>query len=201
MSFMAEGIDINAIRETIAREMELKGFKARGLSLKVSNTPTLIRDLLQRTENPGIGTLYKIAEALELPFESISGTQRVPLTGRIGAGGAIAWLPDDEQELVSRPPLAPGPLMALQVAGDSMLPKYEPGDIVYIRRDHDGVLPEYLGDYCAIHLTDGGTYLKRLAAGTEPGRYTLRSLNAADMENVEIVWASPVLFIMPRRSR
>src|SRR5690242_12797434 len=83
---MAEGIDIEAIRATIAAEMERKGFKARGLSLKVSNTPTLIRDLLQRTENPGIGTLYKIAEALELPFEAISGSQRVPMTGRIGAG-------------------------------------------------------------------------------------------------------------------
>ena len=32
-----------------------------------------------------------------------------------------------------------------------------------------------------------------------PGRFTLRSLNAADMENVEVIWAAPVLFVMPKR--
>jgi phage repressor protein C with HTH and peptisase S24 domain len=89
--------------------------------------------------------------------------------------------------------------MALEVSGSSMLPKYESGDIIYVRRDHEGVLPSYIGKYCAIRTADGGTYLKILAAGTEPGRYTLRSLNAEDMTNVEVLWASPVLFVMPRQ--
>lgn len=200
MSRMA-GADIAAIRETIEREMLAKGFSRRGLANKAGVGQTSIRDLLERTDNPGIGTLHKIAEALDLPFDAIAGTAAVPLVGRVGAGGAIAWLPDEEMETVPRPPLAPGPLMALAVSGESMLPKYEPGDIIYVRRDHDGVLPAYLGDYCAVHLADGGTYLKLLTAGTELGRYTLRSLNAADMVNVEVIWATPVLFIMPRRSR
>jgi len=192
--------NIQAIRETITREMEAKGFNPRSLSLAAGLAVTSVRDLIQRTENPGIGTLYKIAEALDLPYESVNGSERVPLLGQIGAGGAIAFFKDDHEfEMVERPPLAPGPLMALVVAGESMLPKYEPGDVIYVRRDHDGVLPDYLGKYCAVHLADNGTYLKRLAPGTEPDRYTLRSLNAADMENVEVVWAAPVLFIMPRR--
>lgn len=118
--------------------------------------------------------------------------------GEIGAGGMVAYFKEDlELEYVERPPLAPGPLMALVVRGDSMLPKYEAGDIIYVRRDHDGVLPIYVGRYCAVHLTDGGTYLKILAPGTEPGKFTLRSLNAADMPNCEVVWAAPVLFVKP----
>jgi repressor LexA len=197
---MANKLDIQAIREAIMAEMERKGFSRRKLSLQAGIGQTAIRDLLERTENPGIGTLHKVADALDMPFEAISGVEAVPLLGEIGAGGAIAFFNEDQQfELMPRPPLTPGPLMALRVSGESMLPKYEPGDIVYVRRDHDGVLPEYLGSYCAINLTDGGTYLKKLAAGSEPGRYTLLSLNAADMPNVEVVWASPVLFIMPRR--
>lgn len=81
-----------------------------------------------------------------------------------------------------------------------MLPKYEAGDVVYVARDHEGVLPEYLNRYCAVRTGDGGTFLKILTAGTIEGRYTLRSLNAEDMANVEVVWASPVIFVMPRQS-
>lgn len=199
ISHMASKVDIATIRDTIMREMERKGFSRRSLSLKAGLSQTAVRDLLERTDNPGIGTLHKVAEALEVPVESINGSQRVLLGGEIGAGGVIAYFKDDhEVEYVPRPPLAPGPLMAFRVSGESMLPKYEPGDIIYIRRDHEGVLPNYLGRYCAVHLSDGGTYLKMLAPGTEAGRFTLRSLNAADMENVEVVWASPVQFVMPR---
>lgn len=190
--------DIASIRETIEREMEAKGFSRRKLSTAAGLSQSAIRDLLTRTENPGIGTLYAVAEALKLPLEAINGSKAVPLLGTIGAGGMVAYFKDDhEAEFVPRPPLAPGRLMALQVVGDSMLPKYEPGDVVYVRRDHDGVLTQDLNRYCAVHCSDGGTYLKILSKGTEPGRFTLRSLNAADMENMEVIWAARVEFVMP----
>ncbi len=193
-------MNIAAIRETISREMEAKGFSRRKLSAVSGLSPSTVRDVLERTTNPGIGTLHAIAEAIDLPLESIIGVDQVPLLGEIGAGGAVAYFKEDHDfETVPRPPLAPGPLMALVVSGESMLPKYEPGDIIYVRRDHDGVLLQYIGKYCAVHTADGGTYLKILSAGTVAGRYTLRSLNAADMENVEVVWAAPVLFVMPKR--
>lgn len=190
--------DIAVIRDTIEREMKAKGFSRRKLSSVAGLSQSAVRDLLSRTDNPGIGTLYAVAEALELPPEAINGAEAVPLLGTIGAGGTVAFFKDDhEAEYVPRPPLAPGRLMALRVFGDSMLPKYEPGDVVYVRRDHDGVLPQDIGRYCAVHCGDGGTYLKILTQGTEPGRFTLRSLNAADMENMEVIWAARVLFVMP----
>ena len=189
--------NIQAIRDHIEAEMTAKGFSRRSLSTAAGLSQTAVRDVLDRTENPGIGTLHRIAEALQIPVESITGSGGVELAGEIGAGGIVAYFKEDHEfESVPRPPLAPGPLMALRVRGESMLPKYEPGDVVYIRRDHDGVLPAYLGRYCAVHLSDGGTYLKILSAGSQAGRYTLRSLNAADMVDVEVVWASPVLYVM-----
>lgn len=193
-------VDIQAIREHIEREMTAKGFSKRSLSAKAGLSESAVRDVLGRTDDPRIGTLHAIAEALQIPFADVTGSERVPLLGEIGAGGSVAYFNEevDAEEWVPRPPLAPGPLMALVVRGDSMLPKYEPGDIIYVRRDHDGVLPAYLGRYCAVHLADNGTYLKILAPGTQAGRYTLRSLNAADMENVEVVWAAPVAFVKPR---
>lgn len=201
--------EIDRIRALIESEMKKKGFSKRSLSKAAELSESAVRDLLTRTDNPGIGTLRSVAEALEMPFDRLTGeAAMVPVLGKIGAGGEVLFTvdPDDELhdnpdvQLVPRPPLAIGRLMALMVSGSSMLPKYEDGEIIYVRRDHDGVLPEYINRYCAVRTGDGGTYLKILAPGTAPDRYTLRSLNAPDMADVEIVWASPVLFVMPTQA-
>lgn len=196
--------DIHAIREAIEGEMKRKGFSRRSLSTAAKLSESAVRDLLTRTENPGIDTLRKIAEALEMPVDALTGAGlRVPVAGKIGAGGQVLFneeTREDELPTVPRPPLVPGRLMALEVTGSSMLPKYEAGDVVYVRRDHEGVLPSYLGKYCAVRTGEGGTFLKILAAGSQPDRYTLRSLNAEDMADVEVVWASPVLFVMPKQA-
>lgn len=205
ISRMADA-DIQAIRDKIEKEMKAKGFSRRSLALKAGVGQTSVRDVLEKTDNPGIGTLRKIAVALELPRDALTGAQlTVPVLGKIGAGGIILFArdPDDElnvddYEQVEQPPMSSGKFMALQVEGDSMLPRYDNGDIIYVTREHDGVLPSYLGRYCAIRTSDGGTYLKILALGTQVGRYTLRSLNAGEMENVEVMWATPVLFVKPR---
>lgn len=202
--------EIGAIREAIEREMKRKGFSRRSLSSAASLSESAVRDLLTRTDNPGIGTLRKVAEALEMPVDALTGAGlQVPVLGKIGAGGEVLFALDPDTELngvdefpmVPRPPLVAGRLMALEVTGSSMLPKYEAGEIIYVRApSNSGEVPDAaLGSYCAIRTTDGGTYLKVLARGTEPERFTLRSLNAPDMENVEVVWASPVLFVMPRQ--
>jgi transcriptional regulator with XRE-family HTH domain len=204
---MAMSATVQAIRERIEREMKAKGFSRRSLSSAAGLSESAVRDVLDRTPNPGISTLERIAEALTIPVDELTGNPaKVPVLGDIGAGGAVLFVRDpndeldaDQYETVPRPPGAVGRLMALRVVGDSMLPKYDPGDIIYVAREHEGVLPAYLGTYCAVRTSEGGTFLKILAPGSQPGRYTLRSLNAADMENVEVDWASPVLFVMPRR--
>jgi repressor LexA len=63
------------------------------------------------------------------------------------------------------------------------------------------VLLDYLGEDCAVRLTTGETYIKQLIKGSSPGLFTLLSLNAPPIENVEVEWATPVVFIMPARSR
>lgn len=200
--------EIDAIRDMIETAMTEKGFSRRSLSAKAGLSESAIRDLLTRVDNPGIGTLRKIAEALEMPSDQLTGAGlKVPVLGKIGAGGEVLYYVDPDDEIngvdiqyVPRPPLAQGRLIALEVVGSSMLPKYEEGDIIYIRRDHDGIMPSYLNKYCAVRTSDGGTYLKILATGSQAGRYTLRSLNAPDMENVEVIWAAKVAFVMPRDS-
>lgn len=202
------GTGIAAIRATIERAMQEKGFSKRSLSKAAQLSESAVRDVMTRTDNPGIGTLRKIAEALEMPVDQLTGAAlMVPILGKVGAGGEVIFMAEPDLEVaypddfptVPRPPMIVGKLMALEVSGASMLPKYEDGDIIYVRRDHDGILPQYLGRYCAVRTADGGTWLKILSPSSQAGRYTLRSLNAPDMENVEVEWASPVLFVMPKQ--
>jgi transcriptional regulator with XRE-family HTH domain len=198
--------NITAIRARIEKAMQEKGFSRRSLSKAADLSESAVRDVLSRIDNPGISTLAKIAEALEMPIDHLTGAVlTTPVLGNIGAGGEVLFVGDPDVELhetdlpqVPRPPLATGRLMALKVIGSSMLPKYEDGDVIYVRRDHNGILPSYLGRYCAVRTGDGGTFLKVLSPGTAAGRYTLRSLNAPDMENVEVEWATPVVFVMPK---
>lgn len=199
-SHMAEIFDMASVRIAIQRQMDLKGIKKKPLAKAAGLGETAIRDIFDaERKDVKTSTLVKLAEFFEVPVDSLAGREEVDLVGKVGAGGSVLFEAFDVPETVPRPPAAAGKLVALVVEGESMLPRYDPGDIIYIKREHDGVLPEYIGHYCAVHLSDGGTFLKILELGTEPGVYTLRSHNAADMRNVEVIWASPVLFVMPRR--
>lgn len=202
---MPETLDIATIRENLRKIMDRKGVRPTTLSQAVGDSKTLVKDLLTKTNDVRIGTLIRLASALDVDLDELLSRPRVPIAGRIGAGGSIAWM-DVGEEIdpdltVPRPPGVTGKLVALMVDGSSMLPKYKAGDIIYIQRTHEGVLEEYIGEDCAVRLVTGETFIKQLVKGSEPERFTLRSLNAPDIENVQIEWATPVLFIMPAKSR
>jgi phage repressor protein C with HTH and peptisase S24 domain len=197
---MADVFDMAVVRARIAERMKQLKTNQRRVAMNAGLGQTAIRDILKyETSDVKASTLIKIADVLETTVDDLTGLDPVLLAGKVGAGGSILFEEYDEPQEVPRPPLAKGRLLALQVDGDSMLPRYDAGDIIYIRRDHEGVLPEYVGYHCAVHTADGGTFLKILENGTEPGRYTLLSHNAPPMRNVEVVWASPVLFVLPKR--
>lgn len=198
---MADELDIETIRATLRRIMKQKDVKPTTLSLAVGTNRTLVKDLLEKSKDIQIGTLTKLAGALDVPLADLLSAPRVPIVGHIGAGGEIIFEDMGVDDFVLRPPGISGTLIALVVKGSSMLPKYKEGDIIYIQRTHDGVLPEYIGEDCAVRLSGGETYIKQLIEGSQPRRFTLLSLNAPPMENVEVEWATLVRFVMPARSR
>lgn len=144
--------------------------------------------------------LERLSKILNCAPSDILGDQ-VPVVGRIGAGGSVIFEDLGFEEMVSRPPDTLGELVGLEVYGESMLPKFDPGDIVYISRESDGVDINDIGAICACRLISGETYLKQLIKGSRPGVFTLRSYNAADMEDCELSWATPIRAITPRFAR
>lgn len=201
LSPMGDVADMHSVRDALRRIMDRKKVRPTTLSLQVGTNRTLVKNLLESTGDIQLGTLTKLAGALDIELSDLLAGPRVPIGGRIGAGGTIIFEELDGEDTVIRPPGVSGQLIALLVEGSSMLPKYRDGDIIYIRREHNGVLEEDVGDDCAVRLASGETFIKQLIQGSEPGRFTLLSLNAPPIENVEVEWATRVLFIMPARSR
>jgi len=197
---MAE-VDIAELRKRLALHMERTGLKGRELSRRAGLNETAVRDLMDRVTDPRLGTITGLASALGTTPESLIGGL-VQVAGCIRAGGEVVRAPECgcEAEFVPRPPEAIGELMAFKIDGDTLRPAYRDGDVVYIARNDDTPPDECVGDECVVQLAGSGALvLKEVAHGTTPGRFNLRSTQAADLVNVGIAWCEPILFVMRRR--
>jgi DNA-binding Xre family transcriptional regulator len=196
--------DMAMFRTRLQRLMDERGIKRKPLAKAAGLGETSIRDIFDTKRNDvRVGTLVRLAGYFNIGIDDLLKEPEMAVAGRIGAGGHIYFdaIPGEDAPTVQSPPGAYDKTIALEVVGSSMLPKYEDGDVVFVNRDVDGIPRTALGDYCAVHTVDGGTFLKLLAKGSTPGRYTLRSLNAPDIEDVEVVWAAPVKWVLPRSAR
>lgn len=121
---------------------------------------------------------------------------QVQKVGYVGAGQAIVPFEADESEWVDAPPeMEPG-TVAVEVRGESMLPAYEDGFLLYYSKR----LPpaEMLNKRCVVQLANGSMLVKTLRRGTTPGYWNLGSLNAYDIEDQVVEWAAPIDWIKPR---
>ncbi len=124
----------------------------------------------------------------------------VSVVGRIGAGAEI--LPEDEQvppeglrELEIDIPLPVG-MIAFEVEGNSMWPRYNAGDVVLCRdAEHDPAAIS--GREAAVRTADGKRDQKTIRRGTAPETFDLESHNAPPIRDVTIAWASPIELIVP----
>jgi DNA-binding Xre family transcriptional regulator len=198
-SHMNERDEVERIKGRLRQLMAQKNIKAKPLSKKAGRGETFVRDMLDG-DDVKLGNLHRLAGALDVTLADIVGAGSLRVAGRIGAGGHVLHEAVDGGP-VPRPVGIAGDLEALEVDGSSMLPRYSSGDIVYIEKADRGVQEEDIGDFCAVRLTTGETYIKQIAYGSRPGFWTLRSLNAEDIVDVEIEWAQPVIFVLPRAAR
>lgn len=179
--------------------MVAKDIKAKPLSKKAGKGETFVRDMFEAADIK-LGPLHLIANALEVSVADIVGGDEMTISGKVGAGGSVIFEEADYGP-TARPVGFGDKLQAFVVDGSSMLPRYSSGDVVYISRETDEIDPEAIGDFCAVRLVTGETYVKQLTHGSRPGFFTLRSLNAEDIVDVEVAWATPIIFVLPRAAR
>jgi repressor LexA len=180
-----------AIKQLIAA-LERTGKTKSGLAAHLGLRNSAITEILQGMRTVKADELPRIVEYLEL--------DRVPVVGRIGAGGTIE--PDYEQLVADelgtvRVPIAlPGELVAFEVKGESMKPRYDAGDVVVVWAEQKRATETFYGEEAAVRTRDGRRYLKRVTQGRTRAHVTLTSWNARPIENVKLEWIGEIYLVI-----
>ena len=150
----------------IERGLEKTGKSKGGLAAAMGVRPGAVSEILGGERLVKASEIIPIMQYLELNL--------APIMGRVGAGAVIE--PDFEQV----PPeglgdiALPFPIMeetvAFEIVGDSMLPKYESGDVIVVYKDQRHPLSSFYGEEAVVRLKTGERYLKTIERGQIPLR-------------------------------
>jgi len=155
---------------------------------------------------PGKASARRIAAAFRISLEwlltgrgEMRGRQTsIPITGCVGAGALVDFDRERDELANLDAVLMPrdGEIAGLVVVGDSMRPRFLPGEVVLY--DPRPVMPAALIDSYAVVQTDDGerTLIKVLRRADRPDRWRLESFNA-DPEEVELRAAWRYLGVLP----
>ena len=183
-------LDIKMIERGLAKPGKTKG----GLAAAMGVRPGAVSEILAEARLIKASELAPIIDYLEL--------NAVPIMGRVGAGASIG------PELEQMPPEGLGEVelpfpiaeetIAFEVVGDSMLPKYENGDIIVVYRDQRHPLTSFYGEEAAVRLKSGERYLKTIERGKTGHVVNLTSFNAKPISGVKLEWIGEICVTLPR---
>lgn len=193
----------NRIKELRQRE----GLSLEELAERVGLSTSYVQRLENEDRNLGVKHFDKFAKALkasrrELIVEDGSpASEPIPVrvVGRIGAGAEIfpevEQLPPEGLFEITVPFPVPDGAVAFEVDGNSMWPRYDPGDVILCWREGTNAT-EIIGWEAAVLTGEQKRYLKRIVQGTRKKHYDLESFNAPPIRNVKLEWVSKVQMVV-----
>jgi transcriptional regulator with XRE-family HTH domain len=141
--------------------------------------------------------IQRAAKAFDVsPSQIIDSQDKVRKIGYIGAGQTVEAVEFDPDEEVDAPADAKPGTVAAEVRGESMLPIFHDGWLIYWSTlKPPSTMVNRMGVY---QLADGRIMVKTLRQGSKPGYWTLTSFNAADVVDVILDWGAEIDWIKPR---
>ena len=152
---------------------------------------------LERGNRSLMRWIDRLAKALDVPPHTFLGDETpglVPLLGYVGAGDEVIPL-DHDVEWVSAPPDLGEAGAALDVRGESMLPRLQPGDRVFYRQK-DLMPVDAVGRVCIVQVDEGPLLIKMVQRGAKRGLFDLVSYNRPDViADQKLLWAARLAWI------
>lgn len=135
--------DIDVLRRKLSAIMDRENVRPTTLSLRIGTSSTLVKDLLEKTADTKLSTLYKLADALNVSVvdlldgdvESAPAGPSLFVKGEVAAGQwveAFEWPMDDWQVMTGRADVSANidHRFFLRVCGDSMNEVYPEGTFI-----------------------------------------------------------------------
>jgi repressor LexA len=180
--------------EMIERGLQKTGKSKGGLAKAMGVRAGAVSEILGGQRLIKASEVAVIMEYLELNY--------VPIMGRIGAGAVIEpeyeQVPPEGLGEIELPFPISGETIAFEVSGDSMLPKYENGDVIVVYRDQRHPLTSFYGEEAAVRLKTGERYLKTIERGKAPSMVNLTSFNAKPITGVKLEWIGEICVTLPK---
>ncbi len=127
------------------------------------------------------------------------GRNLTAISGYVGAGQEFHYFEQDTGNLVSLI-IGNDEVLAFEVRGESMLPAYRSGDIVFVS-SFTKRFDDVVGDECLVRLEDGRHLLKIVEPGSRKGLITLLSWNTEPIRDIQMHSAAPVVAVKRNRNR
>jgi transcriptional regulator with XRE-family HTH domain len=122
----------------------------------------------------------------------------VRVSGRIGKDAEILpeleLAPDGLFE-IEAPFNLPTDVMAFEVEGESLSPRYDSGDVIICWRE-GSLVDDMLGWEVVVLVSNGRRYLKRVLRGSKKGFYDLEGPNAQTIHDAKIEWAAGIAAVV-----
>jgi repressor LexA len=183
-------LDIRMIERGLQKPGKTKG----GLAAAMGVRPGAVSEILADIRLIKASEIQPIIDYLDL--------NSVPIMGRVGAGATIEpeheQVPPEGLGSVELPFPIPEETIAFEVAGDSMLPKYENGDIIVVYREQRHPISSFYGEEAAVRLKTGERYLKTIERGKSATLINLTSFNAKPIIGVRLEWIGEIYATLPR---